>query len=186
MSTPETPDRYTSLRSPFRQAKCTLRTSLSLEALSNYERYTRTRDINRDLFRSHHKSISRAKSQVTRSGNGVLTPHHTPSFVHSDVNYAPTNRHQTRPRFVSLGGIWSVGGRIAAVPTQLHGVDLGSGELLASGTTAPFITAAFADNTVENDRGKEHEARLAFALNIDRARRVLPVSPPSSPQSQSP
>ena len=88
-------------------------------------------------------------------------------------------------RYVSVGGVWAVGGRIAAVPTQLQGIDTGTGDILASGTNAPIITAEFVDNETEDDKSKAHQDRLAIALDIDRARRVLPISPPLSPTSES-
>lgn len=75
---------------------------------------------------------------------------------------------------------------MAAVPTQLQGIDTGTGEVLASGTTAPLIDAGFAKAEAPEAELSAHESRLALALDIDQARRVLPISPPTSPSPESP
>lgn len=112
----------------------------------------------------------------------MLAPHYVPSFVHTqDQDDRPRTSHQRNVRYVSMGGVWSVGGRVAAIPTQLQGIESGTGQMLVSGTNAPMVTAGFVATDKEDVDTKTHEARLALALDIDQARRVLPVSPPSSP-----
>ena len=179
-------DRHTPLRTPFQQAKCTLRTSLSPQSLSPRERYLREYDSSTDPFYTPTKTRSKVKHQLTANGHGALAPHYIPSFVHSR-DFTPPVRGAGRQdvRYVSMDGVWSVGGRVAAVPQQIHGVDSGTGETLASGTNATMITAAFLEHETEDSKTKAHEARLALAMDIDQARRVLPVSPPTSPQSES-
>lgn len=186
MSTPETPDRHTPLRSSGHNATCALRTSLSPERLTTRERYSRDRDASRNPFRARSESRSRATQQITANGNGMLAPHYVPSFVHRDRNDVRESSPRPRNvRHISVGGAWSVGGRVAAVPTQVQGVDNGTGELLASGTNAPLVTANFVDQETDSVESRAHESRLAMALDIDQARRVLPISPPSSPCSDS-
>lgn len=75
---------------------------------------------------------------------------------------------------------------MAAVPDQLHGVETGAGDILVSGTNAPMLSAEFMNSETEDMKAQAHEARLAFALEIDRARRVIPLSPPASPISRYP
>ncbi|KAK5944140.1 hypothetical protein PMZ80_003421 [Knufia obscura] len=70
-----------------------------------------------------------------------------------------------------MGGIWSVGGRVGAVPQQIHGIDSGTGETLASGSNAPMINAAFLEHDNQDTKVKAHEARLALAMDIDQAQR---------------
>ncbi len=187
MASLETPDRHTPLRAPVQQANCTLRTSLSPGSLSPRERYLREHDLSIDpFFHTSTKAQPRVKHQGTANGHGVLAPHYVPSFAHSqDFSSPTTGRRRQNVRNVSMGGIWSVGGRLAAVPQQIHGVESGTGETLASGTNAPMITAAFLKHDTEDDRTKVHEARIALAMDIDQARRVLPISPPTSPCSES-
>lgn len=186
MASSETPDRYTPLRSPIQEAHRTLRTSLSPDSLSPRERYWREHDVSTDPFNTPTKNRLNVKHCATANGHGTLVPHHVPSFVHSqDFSPSPTTRARQNVRYVSMGGIWSVGGRVAAVPQQLHGVESGTGETLASGTNAPMVTAAFLEDDTEDHRTRMHGARLALAMDIDQARRVLPVSPPTSPHSTS-
>jgi hypothetical protein len=89
-------------------------------------------------------------------------------------------------RHVSPASVWSVGGRVAAIPSPLEGIDIGTGDVIASGTNAPMVTAQFLEGETKERKGKLHEARLALALDIDQARRVLPLSPPLSPDTVSP
>jgi len=84
-----------------------------------------------------------------------------------------------------MDGVWSVGGRVATVSSPLQGVDTGTGEMLTSGTNAPMITAQFLEKSTDDSKTKSHQARLALALDIDQARRVLAISPPASPGSES-
>lgn len=185
----ETPDRHTPPRSPIRQANCTFRTSRSPNELSSRERHARQRDHSRDPFHTCVDSGQRTKikHQVTANGNGTLAPHHTPSFidVHDTVFGGRANNRPQDVRHVSQGSIWSVGGRAAAIPQALEGVDTGTGEVLASGTNAPLISAHFLEADTEDRRTRRHETRLALALDIDQASRVLPLSPPMSPTVQS-
>lgn len=186
MIAPQTPDRHTPLR--IDDAHCTLRTSVSPESLTPQERYVRQRDESRDLFSTPTKIKPKVKHQVTANGNGMLAPHFVPSFVHTQ-DHTPPQRSPQGPRnvrYISIGSAWAVGGRVAAVPTQLQGIETGTGEVLASGTTAPLVDAAFAKVEAPDAKLKAHESRLALALDIDQAKRVLPVSPPASPRPESP
>lgn len=185
MAFPQTPDRYTPLRSPFQQSSCALRTSRSPDSLSPRERYLREHDLSTDPFHTPTKARPKVKQQVTANGHGTLAPHYVPSFVHSQDSSSPsTTRGRHDVRHVSMGGIWSVGGRVGAVPQQIHGIDSGTGETLASGSNAPMINAAFLEHDNQDTKVKAHEARLALAMDIDQAQRVLPVSPPTSPRSE--
>ena len=187
MSVLHMPDRYSPLRSPVQQSTSILRTSVSPDSLSPRERHSRERDNNRDPFRAPTKTRSRPRQLITANGNGMLAPLYVPSFVHAqhEDDFIRPRSGSRSVRYVSVGGVWAVGGRIAAVPTQLRGIDTGTGDILASGTNAPMITAEFVDNETEDDKSKAHQDRLAIALDIDLARRVLPISPPLSPTSES-
>lgn len=71
------------------------------------------------------------------------------------------------------GGFWTVGGRLVVQLGQIQGIPSGSGGLLASGTTAPLHTASFLDQASHDDKVLAHERRLALALDIDQASRIL-------------
>ncbi|KAK8024699.1 wd domain-containing protein [Apiospora arundinis] len=67
--------------------------------------------------------------------------------------------------------MWSVGG---TAPTGGSAVDTGQGLLLESGTNAPLYRAPFASGRPRSsDENESHEGRLAHALDINRAQRVL-------------
>ena len=82
-------------------------------------------------------------------------------------------------RQVSVGTIWTVGG-LAPAST---GIPTGRGGLLGSGTNAPLYTTSF---SAVRPKAKEdlenHEARLALALDFDRAGRIFEFRESPSPQ----
>lgn len=78
-----------------------------------------------------------------------------------------------------------MGGRAAAFPSPLEPIDTGTGDIIASGTNAPMVTAQFLEGETDDKKAKLHEARLALALDIDQSSRVLPLSPPLSPDTVS-
>ncbi|KAJ9501780.1 hypothetical protein H2202_002742 [Exophiala xenobiotica] len=53
-----------------------------------------------------------------------------------------------------------------------------TGGRLASGSTAPLHTASFLDHATSGDQAIGHEHRLALALDIDQANRLLLQTPP--------
>ena len=72
---------------------------------------------------------------------------------------------------VSLGAVWNIGG---LAPSHTGGVDDGHGGLIRSGTNAPIFPTSFhADRPRDEEDQAKHEARIALALKIDRAQRVL-------------
>lgn len=90
------------------------------------------------------------------------------------------------PRQISAGAVWNVGGPSAATGGSPAGISDGHGGLLGSGTNAPMYLANFiATDTPRQDR-ERHESRLALALDIDQATRVLNISNQDSPKDLSP
>ncbi|RWA07104.1 hypothetical protein EKO27_g7996 [Xylaria grammica] len=73
-------------------------------------------------------------------------------------------------RQVSHGAVWSVGG----IAPNGVAVDGGRGRLVSSGTNARLYTTSFSNLKPKSEEDQEkHEGRLALALKIDRAQRVL-------------
>ena len=66
-----------------------------------------------------------------------------------------------------------MGGRLSAQTGQLQGITSASAELLVSGSTAPLHAANFLDRPTREDKVNDHERRLALALDIDPATRIL-------------
>lgn len=66
-----------------------------------------------------------------------------------------------------------MGGQLTIQLGQLQGITSATGGLIASGTTAPLHTASFLDQDTDADQTVGHERRLALALDIDQASRIL-------------
>ena len=163
--------------------------------LQGRERNDRRRDNTINPFRS----VSESRSQsITRQRNAhnaynLRPPHYVPAFVYGrDATLAHVDATPAARTLRQISdGFWTVGGRLSLQHGQLHGIPSGSGGLLASGTTAPLHTAAFLDQATPDDKVLAHERRLALALNIDQASRVLlqsitrnvPISHPSLERS---
>lgn len=80
--------------------------------------------------------------------------------------------HQLGP--LSLMAFWEVEGRLPIRTGPLHAAAAGGRGLLASTTNAPIMSSHFLDQQTSSDKLRGHESRLALALNIDQAERVLP------------
>ncbi|KAB8239407.1 WD40 repeat-like protein [Aspergillus alliaceus] len=76
-------------------------------------------------------------------------------------------------RQVSTGAVWHVGGASAAVGRQLRATSSPSGARFTSGTAAPMYNARFLPHTASNEEQAKYESRLALALDIDTASRLL-------------
>ncbi|KAL9620678.1 MAG: hypothetical protein Q9160_004814 [Pyrenula sp. 1 TL-2023] len=140
----------------------------------------RSPDINQDPFASPSRSKSRDAVRVRplATDRRPQPPHITPDFVQiNDPQPIHRDAHGNIdiPRQISAGGVWNVGGRMAAESGPLPGVPDGSGRLLSSGSNAPMYTAQFLDRKTSDEDLERHENRLAVALDIDPANRILSV-----------
>lgn len=152
-------------------------TSTPPALLKGRERNNRQRDASIDPFRSVSETRSRnlARQRHSQNAYNLRPPHYIPSFVngtdttpaHAVVRMASGSLRQVS------GGFWTVGGRLTLQFGQLHGTSSGTGGLLASGTNAPLHTATFLDQPTPDDKVIGHERRLALALDIDQASRIL-------------
>ena len=168
----ESPDRYISGRvSPNHH-----RVSKPPASLRGIELYSR-QSYGNPLRPRSTSDTQNHQPQFHRLG----VPHYTPSFIVGDARRNEPDRHrQIAPmRHISLGGVWNVGGSlIAQGPT--HAVPDGRGGHFASGTSAPMYRAGFAKDNIADRERNNHEARLALALELDQAARILQISRPWS------
>ena len=180
------PDRYIPQRPSGGRASPNVHTSKSPDALRGRELYTRSRNTAVDPFRtiSESRSANVVRRRIAGDTIGIRVLHYTPSFVNGTdagvVEANPRAGTQTR-RQPSWGGFWTVGGRGGAQFGQLHGVPTAAGGLLASGTSAPLHCPPFLDEPTRDDKTRAHESRLALALDIDQAARILNPTPLPSP-----
>lgn len=172
------PDRFLAPRGENIERESIFRVSKSPQSLSPGEREARQRDHNIDPFHSTSPSRSRDAIREQRSSPSgrQYPPHFTPSFVHGhDASPGPVDALEPagNPRQISFGAVWNVGGPNAAQGGPRLGVHDGRGGLLASGTNGPMHTAHFLDRISPDRDIRQHEDRLALALDIDQVSRVL-------------
>ena len=173
LTPPTTPDRFITNRNAGHDASSSFQVSKPADQLTSTEKLLRQKSATPDPFRS--PSIARqgrpriSSIQLPRNVSG-------PARVISGTNLlnATLNPLNTQNRQVSTGAVWNVGGSAATTPTgPMNGIPDGRGGLLGSGTNAPMYTSRFFEsNTPDQDRGRL-EGRLAAALDIDQANRVL-------------
>ena len=175
------PDRFIPQRPESIDRESIFRVSRSPESLSPEEQRTRQRNLYADPFCTTNYSRSQSAVPVRQSSrNGRLAlPHFSPSFVHGpNAATGPISREDLHgaPRQISIGAVWNVGGQGAAQGGPRPAIVGGRGGLLASGTHAPIHTAHFLDSNDRSQDAEQHQERLALALDIDLASRVLAVS----------
>ncbi|KAK5045686.1 hypothetical protein LTR84_009055 [Exophiala bonariae] len=114
-----------------------------------------------------------------RNAYNLRPPHYIPSFVHgTDATPAHLGPQLSTGTLRNISsGFWTVGGRASVQTGQLPGVLSASGSLLVSGATAPLHSANFMRPPTPGDCVIDHGRRIALALEIDRANRIL--HPPS-------
>ncbi|RMZ85268.1 hypothetical protein DV738_g370, partial [Chaetothyriales sp. CBS 135597] len=172
------PDRYISMRTEAGHKRDAYQTSKAPLSLGGRELYERSRPDTFDPFTPTHESRSTrfVRLQRTVGMYQLRPPHHTPSFIYTPD--AGSIAHETRPgaeslRQLSWSGFWTVGGSMASYFGQLQAVDVGGNITLASGTNATMHTPAFLDTPSRGDKIRAQERRLALALNLDQAARIL-------------
>ncbi|PGH27278.1 hypothetical protein AJ80_00988 [Polytolypa hystricis UAMH7299] len=177
-------DRFIPARTPDDSTTVPFRLGKIPQLLSPDEQLVRRRDPRADPF----TSSSPVRSPVPLRRNGAeprTTPHYLPRQL-GDIAYELQHSSVVNEgsRRISAGAVWNVGGPSTAAggPTRgpLAGIPDGHGGLLASGTSAPMYHAKFfaGENTAKNLQ--RHESRLALALDIDQAARVLNIGYPRS------
>ncbi|KAL1879095.1 hypothetical protein VTK73DRAFT_7319 [Phialemonium thermophilum] len=122
----------------------------------------------------------RVRSFIT-SRSGISS-----QFVQSGTVLRPIlqTAHEGRERQVSIGAVWGVGG----LAPNGSAVDNGRPQELHGDTNAPLYQTSFskkgpATEAAERDM-RQHEARLAMALKLDRVQRVLKLSVQPSPYKE--
>ncbi|KAI9706378.1 MAG: hypothetical protein M1836_003383 [Candelina mexicana] len=81
-------------------------------------------------------------------------------------------------RQASLGGVWSFAAASAEPSGPIPGVSNGRGGLMGRGTNAPMYTSRFFEGDNPEEASEKLEGRLAFALDMDQASKVLTFDTP--------
>ncbi|KAL4919975.1 WD40-repeat-containing domain protein [Aspergillus aurantiobrunneus] len=185
---PVSPDRFIPLRESIDTSSTPYRVGKDPQELSPEEKLFRRRSPGGDPFTP--KKSPKSKS-ATRAGR-VFSPHFGPHLVNESTVSGRTASTGARDgtRRVSNGAIWAVGGTSAALGRRSTVALDGPRGLLASGTTAPMYAAKFLPQARSSAEDRvAYESRIALALDIDLAARVLNSNflsipgPPPSPSS---
>lgn len=165
----KSPDRFLPRRPAFGSAAQCFRVNKDPQNLSTNEKLLRNGEASPDAFNPRRRAsspipstirpVSRRDFTAHRYGGGasVLTFQRDPASANGD-------------RHVSVGTVWTVGG----LAPMNAGVPDGRGGLLISGTNTPLYTTPFSiARPKAHEEMEKHEGRLAEALELDRATRVL-------------
>ncbi|KAG5295050.1 WD domain-containing protein [Histoplasma ohiense] len=170
-----TSDRFIPVREPYATDVPAFRLSKNPCLLSPGEKLLRRRDPRTDPFAPYQARSRLGLSRSGRSPDRRDTPHHLPRHVSDTSVYARNSRPASRGshRQISAGAVWNVGGTAAATGSAPIGVHDGHGGLISTGTNAPMYIANFLNRDTHAQHLKRHESRLATALDIDQATKVL-------------
>ena len=173
------PDRFISSRStpmtPQSPAE-TFHVSKTPEQLSPNERLFRHGSATPDPFgplRVARIRAERISSHIGRASQGNRRPRsRTIGLTH--VSDLPPDPSGAQNRQASPGNIWNIGGTSQAdIQAPIRGVSNGRGGFISSGSNAPMYESQFLDDLSTDQDVDQMERRLAAALDIDQARRVL-------------
>lgn len=164
----QTPDRFIPVRSHTSSSSDRFRLSSPVGLLTDDERRSR-----------HRRSGPHPFSHRLRAGTGLgeeqrsLQTNHQQSMSRgsSSTIGLRQGRFNSSNRQVSAGAVWGAGGSAAA--TGITAVPDGRGNVLGSGTNAPIYAALFLSEPEPALEARAHERRLALALDVDQAGRVL-------------
>ncbi|KAL2799192.1 WD40-repeat-containing domain protein [Aspergillus keveii] len=176
---PNSRDRFISLRDPLDPPSTPYRVGKDPKDLSPEERLFRRRSPREDPFTPRKTRRSKSATRASR----VISPHYGPHLVNDSTVSGRVVSAGARDgtRRVSNGAIWAVGGTSAALGRRSTMSLDGPRGLLASGTTAPMYAAKFLPQVRSSAEDRvTYESRIALALNIDPAARVLNNSNPLS------
>lgn len=175
-NSPKSPDRFIPTRASFDSPGTPFRVSRAPRHMSPEERLLRRRDLSADPF-----IPSRPRRAVSVPRRRTPERRYSPRYVPHLVNDAAALRDNGPLgtsdvlRQISAGAVWNVGGSSAATGGPPVGISDAMGGLLGSGTTAPMYVAKFLEKTTPAEERERHEARLALALDIDQATRLLDI-----------
>lgn len=182
------PDRYISNRYTLQEPSKTYRLSKSPHQLSTPEKLLRHDYASADPFGP--LVVPRIRNPRAGSPSGsilAVQPRFPRPIGTTTVTAVPGDASTARDRLSSAGAIWNTGGgALAQHSGPVRSVSNGRGGFLSGGSNAPmYMSQFFEDDTLDQDL-ERMEARIAAALEIDQAARVLDISrSPPSPRSVS-
>lgn len=149
------------------------RLARSPSQLSPVEKAYRRRDIQDDPFRLPNSTRSPLPRRVS-SPSRSLSPRSRPRHVEQTALGTWHNPEYANSRsFSNSSPGWIVGGAPITPTSPAVAIPDGQGRFLGSGTLSPMYMTSYKSNGTAEARLFAHQSRLALALDIDQASRVL-------------
>ncbi|KAB8342754.1 hypothetical protein FH972_022352 [Carpinus fangiana] len=157
------------------EARALFMSNKPLRALTGTERSNRHRNTLSDPFgHPHRHRLASLDVPILPAGFASSRPgRHRLNHVLRDREDATSNSN----RIVSVGAIWNVGGSAVATGNTPNIAFPVSGGIISHASAAPRYTSRFLEGFSAKDEFAMHEKRLALALGIDRANRVIGLEP---------
>ncbi|KAI9883912.1 MAG: hypothetical protein M1823_004300 [Watsoniomyces obsoletus] len=177
----QSPDRFIPIRRPPTAPLKSFHTNKPLYKLNQTEKLLRQRSASPDPFgpltQNQTRPAQRAMGHRLTNQRAFGLGRSTMSPTNLFNNSAAMAREQREP---SVGSIWNIGGRAAAMEGPVFGINNGRGRMISSGSNAPMYSSNFLPGVSTEQEMEAHEERLAAALDMDRAGRILDFSPTPS------
>ncbi|KAF2017029.1 hypothetical protein BU24DRAFT_142262 [Aaosphaeria arxii CBS 175.79] len=169
----QTPDRFVSSRRPPYVTRQSFELNKPSSRLAEEESLLSGRPRGSDPFSRRLRRSGRMNAELRslQQAHSALTSR--ASIIHSLPN-VPLRRNSSilGTRQVSAGSVWNVGGS-SVVTDTVAGVYAGRAGYLGAGTNAPLYTSSFLNSSDPDAELEAYEGRIALALDVDMAARIL-------------
>lgn len=168
-----TPDRFIASRRPLTTTRESLELNKPNERLENDHKSSRGRDPGRHPFSRRLRRSGRLNEELRglREAHSLITGRANALRRNGNLSYR-RHSHTLGNRQVSAGAVWNVGGP-SAVSDTVTGSSTGRGGIFSVGSMAPLHRSAFLSRADPQAEFEVYESRLALAMDIDQAERIL-------------
>ena len=169
---PISPDRFIPKRDFGDSPSTPYRVNRDPQQLSPRERILRRRPPGEDPFLPTPRTSPAFPGQSPKPTRLPQRPLMRPRLV-TDLALLGGNRPNDFLRQVSSGTVWGVGGTSTTLGDPSSTPTSGAQSLSGRGSTAPTFVARFLPKSSKADDQKNHESRIALAMDIDPTTRLL-------------
>ena len=169
---PILPDRFIPKREFGESPSTPFRVNKNTYQLSSEEKFLRHHVPGDDPFLSNPRRPPGHPGQKLTPLRLRQRPSQRPRLV-TDLAVVRSNDSNGLPREVSSRAVWGVGGGSTVLGEPYITSSSPSQRIVGRSTTAPAFAAKFLPRDTATDNQNKHESRLALALDIDRATRLL-------------
>ena len=178
LTPPASPDRYISNRFSPQEPSKTFRFSKTASQLSSIERLWRKDSASPDPFGPLHlprlRNLDADAVASPRNGDAQRGRSHSRLTGAASMLTLPQDPLALQTRRASRGAVWNVGGHAEMSHAgPIRSISNGRGGFISSGSNAPMFASRFFDDDTFGQEAELMEARLAAALELDPAQRVL-------------